>query len=125
MFGDLVYIELPLNLEKLDETLEFYTKLFGWTIRESFISKQRYFVFQTPGKKLFGGFDSGIKPHQDGINLYIHVDSIDQLLNQIKNEYPQQMIIKDKTLISKEDGSYALITDSSGNKIGINAYSND
>lgn len=122
MFGDLIYVELPLNLESLDETIDFYTRLFGWSIQESFISKQRYFVFQTPGKKLFGGFDSSIKAHQDGINLYIHVDSIDQILSQIEKEYPKQNIIKQKTLISKEDGSYALVLDPSGNKIGINEY---
>ena len=122
MFGDLVYVEIPLNLDKLEDTLDFYTKIFGWKIQESFISKQRYFVFQTPGKKLFGGFDSSIKPHQDGINLYIHVDSIDQTLKRITLEYPNQMILRDKTLISKEDGSYALIMDPSGNKIGINEY---
>lgn len=125
MIGDLVYVELPLNLDKLDETFAFYQTFFGWKIQESFLLNQRYFIFETPGKKFYGGFDSSIKPHQDGINFYIHVDSIEDILNRIKKDYQHLPILRGKTLISKEDGSYALITDPSGNKIGINEYPKD
>jgi predicted enzyme related to lactoylglutathione lyase len=122
MYGDLVYIELPINLDRLEDTFHFYQTLFDWKIQESFISKQRYFVFQTPGKKLFGGFDSSLKPSVDSINIYIYVESIDQTFNLIKTYFPQTKILRSKTLISPEDGSYALIIDPSGNKIGINEY---
>ncbi|HAX02472.1 MAG: hypothetical protein A2Y45_04245 [Tenericutes bacterium GWC2_34_14] len=122
MYGDLVYVELPIRLEKLDETFRFYQTLFDWKIQESFISKQRYFVFQTPGKKLFGGFDSNLTPSIDNINLYIYVASIDETMKLIQDHFSKTTVLRPKTLISPDDGSYALIIDPSGNKIGINEY---
>ena len=122
MYGDLVYVELPIRLEKLDETFRFYQTLFDWKIQESFISKQRYFVLQTPGKKLFGGFDSNLTPSIDNINLYIYVASIDETMKLIQDHFSKTTVLRPKTLISPDDGSYALIIDPSGNKIGINEY---
>ena len=123
MQGDIIYFELPLDLARLDDTLRFYRTLFGWSIKESFISRQRDSIFQTPGNPISGGFDSNLKPSIDSINIYIGVDSIDKAVQSIHQEFPHTVVIKDKTFISKQDGSYALIIDPSGNKIGLNEFS--
>ena len=116
MDGKVVYIELA--LQNVQTTLDFYKEIFHWTFEESFISSQKYIMFETPNRQFLGGLDANIKPSLDGPNVYLEVHDIDAVIKQVLT-YSNTAIIKPKTLISEAYGSYALIQDPSGNKIGL------
>ncbi len=116
MHGDIVYLELACTNQ---ETLRFYEKIFKWKIEESFVTDHKYFMFETPGTHLSGGFDTMIKPSTKGPQMYIEVQSIDQVIEAISEQFESAVVLKDKTLISDTYGYYALILDPSGNKIGL------
>lgn len=118
MHGDIVYIELALQRDKLNQTKSFYEKLFGWTFQESFLTEKKYFMFQTPGKKLSGALDENVQASIHGTQMYVEVDFIESIFSQLPL-FPEAYILKDKTFISKEYGHYALIVDPSGNRIGL------
>lgn len=120
MHGDLTYVELALIHEP--ETLAFYQDLCGWTFTDSFISKQRYILFQTPGKKQSGGFDASLRPSENGAQIYIECHDLNQTLLTIKQKHKLAKILKEKTLISLDYGYYALVLDPSGNLIGFQEY---
>ncbi len=117
MHGDLTYLELALTHEK--ETIDFYQDLFNWTLTDSFISKQRYIMFETPGKRLSGGFDSNLKPSQSGVQIYIECNDINQTIKRIQDVHKKAKVLVPKTLISSDYGYFALVIDPSGNQIGL------
>jgi uncharacterized protein len=117
MHGDITYLELALIEEK--ETVYFYQDLFNWTLTDSFISKQRYIMFETPGKRLSGGFDASLKPSQIGVQIYIECEDINQTIKRIQNVHEKAKVSVPKTLISSDYGYFALIIDPSGNQIGL------
>jgi len=119
MHGDFVYLEFSLDLNHIEETLRFYHELFQWTFRESFLSSKKYFMFETPSKILSGGFDENTTSSTIGVQLYIDCDDIDHILEVIETHFIHSQIIKRKTLISEDFGSYAIIIDPSGNRIGL------
>ncbi len=116
MHGDIVYIELACTSK---ETLRFYEKIFRWKVKESFITSHKYFMFETPGKSLKGGFDTLIKPSTKGPQIYIEVDDIERVTTEMMTDFDSAVVLKDKTLISEDYGYYALILDPSGNKVGL------
>ena len=116
MHGQMIYIELGLN--NIEETLAFYTTLFHWQFKESFLDEHRYIMFETPDKQFSGGLDERLAPSVDGANIYIAVTDIDTTLASLK-DYAHAGILKKKTMISPDNGYYALIKDPSGNKMGI------
>lgn len=116
MHGDIVYFEFALGDVKA--TIQFYETLFHWTFEESFVSKQRYFMFKTPGNRITGGFDANLKAALNGVQCYVDVEDIDSILATLA-KHPKASILKGKTLISKVYGYYALIKDPSGNTIGL------
>lgn len=119
MHGDFVYLEFSLDPNHIEETLRFYHELFQWTFRESFLSSKKYVMFETPSKILSGGFDENTTSSTIGVQLYIDCDDIDHILEVIETHFIHSQIIKRKTLISKDFGSYAFIIDPSGNRIGL------
>ncbi len=116
MHGDIVYLELA--LVDIDETLRFYRELFGWTFEESHLSKQKYFMFKTPGESILGALDQNVEPSVSGVQCYIEVDDIDTVLTAL-SDYAGTEVLKEKTFLSDAYGHYALIKDPSGNKIGL------
>jgi uncharacterized protein len=124
MLGDIIHFEFALNPQKVDETIRFYESIFGWKFTESFLTTQRYFMFETKGK-LDGAFDASIQPTKHGIRIYVSCDGIDQTLKKIVEHHFDVVVVTPKTLISKEYGYYALIIDPSGNQLGIHESTND
>ena len=116
MNGALVYVELPIH--DVDETLRFYRTLFGWKITESFLSEQRYFMFETPTRSLSGGFDAKKKPAKNGPTLYVGCADINALLPRI-DDFKNAHVVKPRTAVGGDYGYYALIEDPSGNVIGL------
>ncbi len=116
MHGDMVYFEL--GIDAVEETLRFYRTLFDWRITESHLNDTRYFLIETPGKKIGGGFDAKLKPKAATVMLYIACDDIEKILSQIAT-FKGAAIIKGKTLISDAYGKYAIIKDPSGNLVGL------
>jgi predicted enzyme related to lactoylglutathione lyase len=119
MHGDFVYIEFSLNPKAILETLNFYETLFKWSFKESFLSSKKYFMFETPSKTFFGGFDENTTSSPSGVLIYLECSNIDGMLDIIEKNYPKVSIIKRKTLISEDYGSFAIIIDPSGNRIGL------
>lgn len=119
MHGDIIYLELSLSRKMISETLSFYQTLFHWDIRESFLSSKKYYMFESPSKTLLGGFDENTKSSKNGALVYLDCDDIDKMIHLIESKFPFVIILKRKTLISSEYGSYALIVDPSGNRIGL------
>ncbi len=116
MNADIVYVELPIH--DIDGTLRFYRTLFGWRITESFLSERRYFMFETPGGCLSGGFDAKKKPTKTGPTLYIGCTDISALLPRI-GDFKGARVVKPRTAVGGDYGFYALIEDPSGNVIGL------
>ncbi len=119
MHGDIVYIELSLDTQKVSETLTFYQTLFGWVFTESHLSSTKYFMFKTKGNQFQGALDENVVSSRDGVQMYIECNDIKSILETITKVYLTAEIVKPKTFISKQYGSYALIIDPSGNRIGL------
>lgn len=119
MQGDIVYIELSLNIHSISETLAFYQTLFGWEFTESHLSSKKYFMFKTKGNKIQGALDENVVANQNGVQIYIECHDIDLTLTNIQENFINANVLKSKTHISKEYGSYAIIIDPSGNRIGL------
>lgn len=117
MRGDIIYLELA--LKEVGPTLELYREVFHWKITQSYLSKQLYYIFETSSGCLQGGFDANLEPSTSGALIYLQVEDIDQVLSEIQHNYSKVKLILGKTFLSKEYGSYALILDPSGNRIGI------
>ncbi len=119
MRGDIIYLEFSLNHNRVSETLNFYETLFHWKFTESFLSSKKYFMFETPSKTLSGGFDENTLSSTQGTLVYMDCEDIHMTLSFIESNFPSAMILKRKTLISKDFGSFAIIIDPSGNRIGV------
>lgn len=119
MHGDIVYLELSLNPQKCEQTLSFYEQCFQWKFEESFLTDKRYFMFDTPSHQQAGALDENAKGSHIGIQLYIEVSSIEELLERIQKFHPEAMVLQGKTKISDEYGYYAFVMDPSMNRIGL------
>ncbi len=117
MHGDIVYVELALR--DLEKTIAFYKELFGWKIVQSHLSSQAYYMFFTPGERLSGAFDENVPPSEAGARIYLQCDDIDKMIASIRDDHPEADVLQEKTFISTEYGSYALIKDPSGNLVGL------
>ncbi len=117
MHGDIVYVELALR--DVEKTLVFYRELFGWKIVQSHLSVQTYYMFETPGKRLLGAFDEHVPPSEAGARMYLQCDDIEETITHIRESHPAAQVLKGKTFISEEYGSYALVKDPSGNLVGL------
>ncbi len=117
MHGNIVYIEFALIHEK--ETLDFYSLLFGFRFENSYLSKQRYIMFKTPDQGIIGAFDANQKPSLEGALVYLETEDIQNTLDVMQANFPTCAVLKEKTFISDAYGSYAVIVDPNGNRIGL------
>ena len=101
--------EMPtLNLKRAKD---FYGKVFGWTFQD--FSKD-YTTFTPPGAPGPSGGISKVKamPKKPVIRAYVEVADIDAKLAEIKKA--RGKVLKAKTLISPEMGSWAEFADNQG-----------
>lgn len=104
----IAYWELPtLNMKRAKV---FYGKVFGWTFQD--FSKE-YTMFTPPGGGLSGGLTKvKAMPKKPVVNVYVEVANIDAKLAEIKKA--RGKVLKTKTLISPEMGSWAQFADNQG-----------
>jgi len=108
----IVHIELSAKDPKAAG--EFYSDLFGWTVK--FFEGSDYLTFEAqPGPG--GGFNVIDDEHKAGeIIPYLQVDDIEGMLAKISAHGGRAL--KGKTEIPGE-GHYALFEDPSGNRVGL------
>ena len=105
MGNPIVHIEIPVtNIEKAKE---FYSKVFGWTIKE----KLGFTLFDT-GTSPPGSFSKVDKVKTGGCLFYIAVEDIEKKLKEI--EKAGGKVVRKKREISQE-GRDALFEDVFGN----------
>lgn len=117
MRGDIVYLELALT--NVEETLSLYKEAFKWKITQSYLSTQLYYMFDTPSGGITGGFDANRIPSDEGVLIYLESENLDLMLETIQKNHTSVNVVQGKTYLSKEYGSFAIIKDPSGNKIGL------
>jgi len=115
MADPIVYIELP--SADLAGSRDFYAEAFGWTVR---LHGEEYAEYEAGEQAVSVGFNR-VAPGEDrpeGKPLpYIKVEDIDAKLAQVVAA--GGTVIKPKTLISEQYGSYALFADPSGSVLGL------
>ncbi|MCB1216767.1 VOC family protein [bacterium] len=99
----------------LEGTKDFYSKVFNWQCSDMMPNYGGW----VPGEgELGGGFRVEEKgPDMQKTLIYIHVENIDQSMEQIMANGGTQVM--PKTKISDEHGSFALFLDPSGTCVGI------
>jgi predicted enzyme related to lactoylglutathione lyase len=108
----LMHFEIP--ADNVDRAKSFYSKLFGWEIKE--IPGMDYWIITTDGEKsVGGGMMKRQNPGQTIVN-YIDVPSVDQYAAEI--EKLGGKIIFPKTAVP-EMGYFAICLDTGKNAFGI------
>jgi predicted enzyme related to lactoylglutathione lyase len=108
----LMHFEIP--ADDVDRAKSFYSKLFGWEIKE--LPGMDYWIITTDGEKSIGG---GMMKRQNAgqtIVNYIDVPSVDQYAAEI--EKLGGKIIFPKTAVP-EMGYFAICLDTENNAFGI------
>jgi hypothetical protein len=102
------YWEIPtLNIKRAKD---FYGKVFGWTFQDF---TKDYTMFTPSGGGMSGGFmKAKAVPKKPAVRVYIEVADIDAKLAEIKKA--RGKVLKTKTLISPEMGSWAQFADNQG-----------
>ncbi|MCP4631870.1 MAG: VOC family protein [candidate division Zixibacteria bacterium] len=109
MEGTLCHFEIP--GKDVKATGEFYSKIFGWKMDDSY---PNYLMFNT-GKEPGGGIEKR-EPFSNGVMIYIQVNDIIETLDTVKAS--GGTVIKEKTEIPNV-GHFGLFDDIDGNTIGI------
>jgi len=110
----IVHMEIPFT--DLNQAKEFYERVFDWEITLT-TGYEDYAFFKDAEDGIGGAFQKSDKPIEDGIMLYINVDDIPKLLDEVEKAGGKK--IQDKTKISDEHGFYAVFKDSCGNLMGL------
>jgi hypothetical protein len=110
------HFEIPSS--DLEKSKRFYSELFGWQFAPQF--EPDYLMFSTP-EGPGGGIEKADVLKNADVKIYIEVEDIPSVLARAKELGGS--VVKEKTLISEEYGSYAMLADSSGVKIGVWAKS--
>ena len=108
----LMHFEIP--ADNVDRARSFYSKLFGWEIKE--LPGMDYWIITTDGEKSIGG---GMMKRQNAgqtIVNYIDVSSVDQYAAEI--EKLGGKIIFPKTAVP-EMGYFAVCLDTENNAFGL------
>ena len=103
------HIEIP--APKFDETIEFYSSVFGWEVQKM----DRYAFFQDG--LVGGGFDPDMEVCKGGPNLVIECEDIPAKMAEIITAGGKQT--KEKTEIGGDMGFYASFLDPNGNRLSI------
>jgi len=108
----LMHFEIPAN--NVDRAKSFYSKLFGWEIKE--LPGMDYWIITTDGEKsVGGGMMKRQNPGQTIVN-YMDVPSVDQYVAEV--EKLGGKIIFPKTAVP-EMGYFAICLDTEDNAFGI------
>jgi uncharacterized protein len=109
MMHSIEWWELP--TANLKRAKDFYGKMFGWTFQDF---DKNYSVFTAPDGAGPSGGISQMKavPKKPVIRAYIEVANIDSKLAEIKKA--RGKVLKTKTVISAEMGSWASFADNQG-----------
>jgi len=111
----IVHFEIP--AENVERAKNFYSKLFGWEIKE--IPGMDYWVITTSGEKPVGGGIMKRQNPQQAIVNYIDVPSVDKYIADIEKFGGK--IVQPKTAIP-EMGYFAVCLDTEKNAFGIWEY---
>lgn len=107
-FGGFCHFEIPtynLELSKI-----FFSTVFDWEVNANEVYPEYWFF---KGGDTCGAFVLSDVKHQHGINHYIKVTDIVNVLEKVKSNGGN--IMKEKTLIDKDHGYYAEFIDNVGN----------
>jgi len=110
--GDITHIDIPVN--DLAAATEFYSRLFGWEIRE-LPGFEGYPMWRAPNQ-ISGG---GLAPRDEGFSQprsYVEVDSIDETVSQALAA--GGAVLMEKSQITPTSW-WAVIRDPDGNAIGL------
>ena len=95
---------------------DFYTKVFGWQIEKT--DNPEYWIIRTgPGEAAMnGGMMSRVSSEQQGVLLYIGVDSVDSFVDKVKAN-GGRIVMEKKTVPGM--GWFALFADPQGTVLGL------
>lgn len=105
------HLEIP--APNLHASIRFYSDVFGWKVTEA--EGMDYAFFDDGG--IGGGFDPTMQPRDNGVNLVITVDSIEDMLEKISEAGGR--VTKGRTAIGGGHGYFAEFLDVQGNRLGI------
>lgn len=121
MDNTVIHFEIPAeNVEKLKS---FYSDLFGWKIEKSPMPMD-YWIIQTvptddKGMPLRPGINGGLFPKEDKpltpVN-YISVENIDESIKKVET-LGGKIVMAKQTITGV--GSFAIVVDPEGNRIGL------
>jgi predicted enzyme related to lactoylglutathione lyase len=107
------HIEIP--CQDMEKAGNFYKTVFGWEITP--MPEMKYSLFK-PSDGPGGGFSTTANITGDpGVFIYIEVEDIDATLKKIEENGGKK--VKGKTMISEENGNFAIFLDIEGNSIGL------
>lgn len=115
--GHIGYVEIPTR--NLARAVEFYGALFGWAFNEDPVGSPRYSTFSGAGDRSMGALEEqdDVAPHTGGPVTYVTVDDLDTTCAQVTEL--GGTVERGKTEIGPDLGSYALVRDLDGNRIGL------
>lgn len=97
----------------MTKTEKFYSKLFNWKVN---VFPDKNYAFFTDGI-ISGGFEPSYKPAEEGINLVIAVDDINQKLEEIAAAGGK--IVHWKKEIEGGHGFVGTFKDPNGNRLSL------
>ena len=113
--GNVCWFEIPtLNVQ---ESKEFYSKLFGWEFSQDLSFSNDYWFISTAGEGIGGGLFLGKPTGTPSIIPYFVVGDMADTLEKAENLGGK--VIKPKTLITKEAGYFAQLYDNQDNLIAF------
>lgn len=107
------HLEIP--SKDFERSKNFYGKIFGWKFEE--MQGMDYMLFMPPDG-MGGGFTKSSEPStKPGFLPYIEVVDIQATLDTVESMGGGKVI--DKTIISPEQGFFAIFNDPDGNRLGL------
>ncbi len=109
------FCHVELAARDFEKVKKFYGEIFDWKFE--YIPPMDYLMFNVEGG-IGGGFDKSMKAStESGPMIHIQVGDIDATLKKVENYGGK--VLRPKTLISPDIGSFAVFHDTEGNRMGI------
>jgi uncharacterized protein len=104
----------------IERAKEFYGLMFGWQFAESGRDEdgQSYWLISTQEGSVSGGIvETDEPPGEQGVLLYVQVENLDNAIEGAK--VLGAVVERSPALISEQAGSYAILLDPMGCRVGL------
>lgn len=111
-----------ISVTNLRTAKNFYHQLFGWEFSPFKSFDEGYWTIQTGENSLKGALKRADRLYAktQGMLIYIRVDNLDKTLQKVRKL--NGTVIQEKTMITSDEGDFAIIADPEGNRMGICSY---